>query len=269
MTHINSPPFIVMGLSRRPLHAAQTSTVASSLACHFAVALFLRLAFTLYGVYHDQKSDELAASGDRVLPKYTDIDYSVFTDAATYMYAEGRSPYERATYRYTPLLAWLMQPNVFLAHSFGKCLFVACDMLCGWLILKIVNGHNASSSKANAARAVLLVLQPAHHSHLESRQCRECDGCARSLPSFTRSSRSSTCSLALFTHWPFTSRSIQSRTRSPCFSTLRDTTHGSRSFVIGVCTHLAWASWPCWRLSRHSSITCTATRFCTRHTCIT
>ena len=90
----------------------------------------LRLVLLLAGLWQDAHS--------RV--RYTDIDYDVFSDAAAAI-AAGGSPvcaavpdselttcssdspdlsgpqYERATYRYTPLLAWALLPNVWLHQA--------------------------------------------------------------------------------------------------------------------------------------------------------
>lgn len=44
--------------------------------------------------------------------KFTDIDYTIYSDAAQHVY-HGRSPYARATYRYSPVLAFMVLPNVF------------------------------------------------------------------------------------------------------------------------------------------------------------
>ena len=49
------------------------------------------------------------------------------------------SPYHRATYRYTPILAVLLAPNEFLHPSFGKYLFAACDILSGIIIHKLLS----------------------------------------------------------------------------------------------------------------------------------
>jgi len=60
--------------------------------------------------------------------RYTDVDYLVFSDAAALM-AAGDSPYKRTTYRYSPLLAFLLIPNSFIHRSWGKFLFSASGMV--------------------------------------------------------------------------------------------------------------------------------------------
>jgi len=68
---------------------------------------------------------------------YSDIDYEVFTDGAKYV-LNFESPFERHTYRYTPLLAYFMTPNVFLFKHFGKIIFMALDILAGYLMVSLL-----------------------------------------------------------------------------------------------------------------------------------
>ncbi|KAI8691592.1 hypothetical protein LRP88_08848 [Fusarium phalaenopsidis] len=110
----------------------------------FFIALLLRLILLFYGLYQDAHS----------ALKYTDIDYLVFTDASRFL-ASGSSPYDRDTYRYTPLLAWLLLPTVRFS-AFGKLVFAAADLLAGWLMLRVLRRRGMDEATAGGFAALWL-----------------------------------------------------------------------------------------------------------------
>ena len=81
-------------------------------------SMLLRVFLIIYGEWQDAHMEV----------RYTDIDYTVFSDAASLM-ASGESPYKRTTYRYSPLLALLLVPNTIIHRSWGKFIFSASGML--------------------------------------------------------------------------------------------------------------------------------------------
>jgi GPI mannosyltransferase 1 subunit M len=111
----------------------------SSRVSVFTAAFLLRALLLVYGIYQDSVS----------ALKYTDIDYYVFTDAARAV-SRHSSPYDRATYRYTPLLAWILLPTSWggLWFHFGKALFALSDLIAGWLILRVVKRRGLESGRA-------------------------------------------------------------------------------------------------------------------------
>ena len=119
---------------------ADAKKVCSSIGFTCFAAFLLRICLIAYGEWQDKN----------MVVKYTDIDYHVFTDAARHV-AQGNSPYLRATYRYTPLLAILLTPNITLHMCFGKVLFVIFDVLAGYLLHKIVGLQGRSDRRAVVA----------------------------------------------------------------------------------------------------------------------
>lgn len=117
----------------------------------FLAAILLRVALLCYGHQQDHWS----------ALKYTDIDYYVFTDAARNV-ASGRSPYLRDTYRYTPLLAWILVPTSWpgLWFDSGKAIFAASDVVAGWLIYRILRSNHQMPKDIALRYASIWLLNP-------------------------------------------------------------------------------------------------------------
>lgn len=81
------------------------------------LGVLARLVVLVYSVFHDYYF--------RV--KYTDIDYMIIVDGAAEM-VHGGTPFDRTTYRYTPLLAALVIPAAVIANPLGKLVFVLADV---------------------------------------------------------------------------------------------------------------------------------------------
>ena len=128
------------------------SSFFSSPPLVFATSVILRAIFLIYGLWQDANSPM----------KYTDIDYYVFTDAARYL-SHGQSPYARDTYRYTPLLAWLLYPTVWSGSfwfSFGKILFAIGDVAAGWMMFRILKEYKKMDNERALKFASIWLLNP-------------------------------------------------------------------------------------------------------------
>lgn len=105
----------------------------------------------IWGLYQDAASPI----------KYTDIDYFVFTDAARFL-SRGRSPYDRDTYRYTPLLARMLLPTTWgsIWFHYGKFLFATADIVAGYLVFNILKERYGLSRERALGFACIWLLNP-------------------------------------------------------------------------------------------------------------
>ena len=105
----------------------------------------------IYSLWHDKNFQF----------KYTDLDYWVFSDAARAV-AAGFSPFARATYRYTPLLAYLLLPGKWLGFeaAYGKILFSSVDLIVGYLIYRLLRLKGWHSVDAARHSALFWLLNP-------------------------------------------------------------------------------------------------------------
>lgn len=114
------------------------------------LSTLLRIIFLFYGLYQDATSTV----------KYTDIDYLVFTDAARSLY-HGGSPYDRETYRYTPLLAYVLLPTALPGFfNFGKVLFAAADIVAGLGIYHVLRVRGETEKQALWYTSACWLLNP-------------------------------------------------------------------------------------------------------------
>jgi phosphatidylinositol glycan class M len=78
--------------------------------------------------------------------------------AARYV-SHGTSPYLRDTYRYTPLLAWLIYPTAWGGRwfSFGKAIFALGDVVTGYLIFLLLKKRAMPEAKAMGYSCIWLL----------------------------------------------------------------------------------------------------------------
>ncbi|CAM9907649.1 unnamed protein product [Scytosiphon promiscuus] len=114
----------------------------------YPLAMVARVVLILLGEWQDRALS---------IP-YTDVDYNVISDAAQ-LAVDGDSPYGRATYRYSPLLAYLLVPNVLLHRCWGKMVFSLADLVVGRCLQSILT-LNGLSPGLSLNYACLWLLNP-------------------------------------------------------------------------------------------------------------
>lgn len=109
----------------------------SDITYHSSIGLLIRILLCIYSVIHDKYFK---------VP-FTDIDYKVFTYAAKDVISQ-QSPYDQQAYRYSPIVAYLFTPNVFLHPICGKIIASLFDVYLAYRIYRVVLLTFNNSKKA-------------------------------------------------------------------------------------------------------------------------
>lgn len=116
--------------------------------CLLSASFICRLIFIYIGLY----IDTLSTDGIQ----YTDIDYHVFSDGSREL-LRSRSPYERSTYRYSPIVAGLLSPNILWTNEFGKIIFALADV---GVVYEIYKGNVSQEEKVKLSWAAVWAFNP-------------------------------------------------------------------------------------------------------------
>ncbi|KAI6228150.1 GPI mannosyltransferase 1 [Aphelenchoides besseyi] len=118
-------------LPKRPAVVETTIEEDWTIRRLYVTAFLCRLLLIFYARVHDYVF--------KVGYSDSDITTIYIQDAADHV-RHGRSPFDRATYRYSPILAFMLWPNA-IYQEFGKVLFCSIDILTGWLLFSIENSR--------------------------------------------------------------------------------------------------------------------------------
>mmetsp|Transcript_8911 Transcript_8911/g.23137 ORF Transcript_8911/g.23137 Transcript_8911/m.23137 type:complete len:416 (-) Transcript_8911:28-1275(-) len=131
---------------------------SATIGAIFGLAALLRLVLVAVAELQDRLAE---------VP-YTDVDYRVFSEAAESV-ALGLSPYSGRTellredatrYRYTPLLAYLLVPNIWFHRTWGKLLFSGLDLAAGRVLLIWLRAHAGGDFGTICAGVCLWLFNP-------------------------------------------------------------------------------------------------------------
>lgn len=125
--HIIPNHTVIYKYKQSVIHMSEETRVKYMLAASLCLGLLL----ILYGHYVIDQLDSNVS--------YTDIDYRVLDEASDYV-RKGHSPFLRHTYRYSPLLSYLLLVNHYSGIPYlAKGVFVVADAMVGyvlWLLIK-------------------------------------------------------------------------------------------------------------------------------------